>query len=371
MSISALYLRNPDFLGFKLKQGGLAHLVERKHGMFEVIGSSPISSTLIPQCYLWNFFMPLSKHNLALQIATPGKRLPTLWHFEIHRYNANLQMFLPYSKPFLKWFLRQNHFFSVYSITKNADCMQQIQLENLFLIDIETVSEKENFNLLDDEWKELWATKIKKNLPPNTTAEEYYPMRAAILAEFAKVVCISFGYLKKENNNWQLRIKSLCSESEADILNEFIDTLKQLHNINHQWIFTGHNIKEFDLPFLCRRMLVNEITIPAYIDFQNKKPWETPVIDTLHLWRFGDYKHYTSLKLLAATLGAPSPKDDIDGSQVGDVYWKEKNLSRISIYCEKDVVTVANLMMRFKGLPILNKNQVIFVDRINEEKGTT
>lgn len=246
--------------------------------------------------------------------------------------------------------------------------MQQIPLENLFLIDIETVSEKESFYLLDDVWKELWTQKISKSLPPDTTAEEYYPMRAAILAEFAKVVCISFGYFKKENNDTgdkglQLRIKSLCSQNEKDILNEFDSILKQLYSNNHQWIFTGHNIKEFDVPFLCRRMVVNNIPIPPYIDFQNMKPWETPLMDTLHLWRFGDYKHYTSLKLLAAVLGVPSPKDDIDGSQVGDVYWKEKNLERISVYCEKDVVTVANVMLRLKGLPLLNEEQILFVDR--------
>ena len=241
--------------------------------------------------------------------------------------------------------------------------MQQIQLENLFLIDIETVSEKEDFHLLDDGWKELWTEKISRSLPPDMNAEEYYPMRAAILAEFAKVACISFGYFKKENEEWKLRIKSLYSENEKEILDQFNATLKQLHNKNNSWIFTGHNIKEFDVPFLSRRMLVNNISIPSYIDFQNMKPWDTPVLDTLHLWRFGDYKHYTSLKLLAAVLGIPSPKDDIDGSQVGHVYWKEKNLERISIYCEKDVVTVANIMLRFKGLPLLREEQVVFVDR--------
>ncbi|MEO9210822.1 MAG: ribonuclease H-like domain-containing protein [Ginsengibacter sp.] len=239
--------------------------------------------------------------------------------------------------------------------------MQKFQLENLFLIDIETVSEKEDFQLLDDEWKELWIGKISKSLPDNITAEEYYPMRAAILAEFAKVVCISFGYFKKENNEWQLRIKSLSSDNEAQLLEQFVNTLKQLHTNQQHWIFTGHNIKEFDVPFLCRRMLINGITIPPYLDFQNMKPWETPVIDTLHLWRFGDYKHYTSLNLLAAALGVPSPKDDIDGSQVGNVYWKEKDLNRITIYCEKDVATVGNIIMRFNGMPILKAEQIVFV----------
>ncbi len=239
--------------------------------------------------------------------------------------------------------------------------MQQIAIENLFFIDIETASGKQHFHLLDDEWKELWAEKVLKSLPPNKTAEDYYPMRAAILAEFAKVICISIGYFKKENNDWQLRIKSFYSENEPEILNGFIKTLQQLHSKNSRWIFTGHNIKEFDIPFLCRRMLVNNVSIPSYLDFQNMKPWETPVLDTLHLWRFGDYKHYTSLKLLAATLGVPSPKGDIDGSKVGEVFWTEKNLERIAKYCEKDVATVANVVLRFKNLPLLAEEQIIFV----------
>jgi DNA polymerase elongation subunit (family B) len=180
-------------------------------------------------------------------------------------------------------------------------------------------------------------------------------------------VCISFGYFKKNNTNsadgYQLRIKSFCSEDEKEILIRFVETLNQLHNQNHQWIFAGHNIKEFDVPFLCRRMLVNGIAIPSCIDFQNMKPWDTPILDTLHLWRFGDYKHYTSLKLLAAVLGVPSPKDDIDGSQVGNVYWKEKALERIAVYCQKDVLTVANVILRFKGMPLLKEEQVVFVDQ--------
>ncbi len=239
--------------------------------------------------------------------------------------------------------------------------MQQIDIENLFLLDIETVSGVQHFHLLNDEWKELWTEKIFKSLPPETTAEQYYPRRAAILAEFAKVICISIGYFKKEDNQLRLRIKSFYSENEKEVLERFNNMLLQLHSKNAKWIFTGHNIKEFDVPFLCRRMLVNNIEIPRCFDFQNMKPWETPVLDTLHLWRFGDYKHYTSLKLLAAVLGVPSPKDDIDGSKVGEVFWTEKNLERIALYCGKDVATVANVILRFKNLPLLTEEQIIFV----------
>ena len=243
--------------------------------------------------------------------------------------------------------------------------MQNIPLDNLFLLDIETVSSKENFHLLEDEWKGLWVEKIWRNLNPETTAEEMYPQKAAIFAEFARVVCISFGYLKKGEEDWELRIKSIYGHDEKEILKEFSETIVKLPTKKKQWIFTGHNIKEFDIPFLCRRMLANQLPIPHQLNFQNKKPWDTPILDTLHLWRFGDYKNYTSLKLLAAVLGVPSPKDDIDGSQVGNVYWVEKNLERIARYCEKDVLTLGNIMLRFHGLPILREDQIVFVRENN------
>ena len=238
--------------------------------------------------------------------------------------------------------------------------MQNISVENLFFIDIETVSCCEHYELLTEEWKELWTEKIYKALPDNTTPEEYYPKRAGIMAEFAKVVCISIGYLKKEKDKMQLRIKSFYSEDEKDLLERFIQTVCQLQEKSNKWCFTGHNIKEFDIPFLCRRILVNNISIPDCFNFQAMKPWDVPVVDTLHLWRFGDYKHYTSLKLLAATLGVPSPKDDIDGSKVGEVYWHEKDLERIAIYCQKDVATVVNVILRFKNMPLLTDDQIVY-----------
>src|ERR1035437_1642988 len=234
--------------------------------------------------------------------------------------------------------------------------MLGIGIDSLLIIDIETVSTSPDYNLLSEEWKELWKEKISKSLPDNTTPEEFYPMRAAILAEFAKVICISIGFFKKENNSYSLRIKSVYGHDEKDVLNNFINIIKpQGQGFNK--FFAGHNIKEFDLPFLSRRMIINQIEIPAFLDFQNMKPWETPVIDTLHLWRFGDYKHYTSLKLLAATLGIPSPKTDIDGSKVGQVYWNDKDLQRIADYCQKDVATVANIILRFQNIPLLSEER--------------
>ena len=233
-------------------------------------------------------------------------------------------------------------------------------LENFLIIDIETVSEKKNFEALDEDWQQLWQEKVGKSVPENTSVAEFYPQRAAVMAEFAKIVCISIGYFNKQQH-LQFRVKSIASHDEKEILNQFIATINQLETINNKWCFTGHNIKEFDIPFICRRLLIQGLPIPPYLDFQNMKPWQTNIIDTFQFWRFGDFKNYTSLKLLAASLQVPSPKDDIDGSMVGTVYWQEGNIDRIANYCQKDVATVANIILKFKSQPLLLPQQIVFV----------
>lgn len=239
--------------------------------------------------------------------------------------------------------------------------MQHILTQNLLFIDIETVSEKATYQNLTENWQELWTEKTQRILPSENTAAEFYEQRAGVMAEFAKVICISIGYFKYEGEVMQLRIKSFYADEEKKVLQDFIATLNQMEIQNNKWCFAGHNIKEFDIPFLCRRLLINGMPIPEYIDFQNMKPWETNSIDTFQYWRFGDYKNYTSLKLLAAALGIASPKDDIDGSQVGEVYWKENDLQRIVTYCQKDIITTANILLRFKNMPLIEHNNVVFV----------
>lgn len=246
--------------------------------------------------------------------------------------------------------------------------MHNIRLENMLLIDIETVSQFPHFNEMDENWQQLWSEKVQRTLPEETTAAEFYPQRAGIMAEFAKVICISVGYFKKDNNILKLRIKSFYADDEKQLLKDFIAALEIKESSNNKWSFTGHNIKEFDIPFICRRLLINGINIPAFLDFQNMKPWETNMIDTFQYWRFGDYKHFTSLKLLAAALNVPSSKDDIDGSMVGAVYWgsrdeseKQTNLQRIVTYCQKDVITTGNIILRFKNLPLITTEQVEIV----------
>jgi 3'-5' exonuclease len=244
------------------------------------------------------------------------------------------------------------------------NCMQHIRTEDLVVIDIETASESSSFSDLHKDWQKLWEEKTAKSLPDEITAAEFYPMRAGVMAEFSKIVCISMGYFVREQN-LKMRIKSFSGDDEAKILSNFLETMTKIEGINNKWCFAGHNIKEFDIPFICRRLLVNHIAIPKYLDFQNMKPWETNIVDTFQYWRFGDYKNYTSLNLLAATMKVPSSKDDIDGSMVGDLYHKgneqerKESMQRIVTYCQKDVVTTANIILRFKNIPLLHEDDIV------------
>ena len=245
--------------------------------------------------------------------------------------------------------------------------MQNIRTEDLIVIDIETASVAASFNLLDKQWQELWKEKTARVLPEGLTADEFYSMRAGVMAEFSKIVCISVGYFIKEEQ-LKMRVKSFYGDDEKKILTEFLQTVTKIESFNNKWCFAGHNIKEFDIPFICRRLLVNNMLIPSFLDFQNMKPWETNIVDTFQYWRFGDYKNYTSLKLLAAAMGIPSPKDDIDGSMVGELFHngnaqeRAVNIKRIAVYCQKDVVTTANIILRFKNIPLVHNDDVEVVE---------
>lgn len=233
-------------------------------------------------------------------------------------------------------------------------------LENFLVIDIETVSVNKDFEALDQSWQYLWREKVSRSLPQHTTLAEYYLQRAGVMAEFAKVICISIGYFKMEEGGTQFRVKSFSEVQERDLLQHFVTIVEQFRAVSSGWVFTGHNIKEFDIPFLCRRLIVNGLGIPSFLDFQNRKPWQTNLVGTFQYWRFGDYKNFTSLQLLAAALQIPSPKEEMDGSQVGQVYWGEKDLQKIVAYCQRDVLTVANILLRFKNQPLLKGEQVVY-----------
>ncbi len=236
-----------------------------------------------------------------------------------------------------------------------------LPLDSLLVIDIETVSQSPDWTSMDDYWKQLWEQKIEKQLPDGENPESFYPKRAAILAEFGKVICISAGYFRVQDGKAVFRVKSYAGHDEAMLLKKFVKEAGQWQAKKKSAAFAGHNIREFDIPYLCRRLVINHLPIPAWLDFQAMKPWETNLVDTMQLWRFGDYKNYTSLNLLAACLGVPSPKDDIDGSKVGEVYWVENGIDRIAAYCQKDVVTVAQILLRFRNLELLGVGDVEIV----------
>jgi DNA polymerase elongation subunit (family B) len=246
-----------------------------------------------------------------------------------------------------------------------------IDLANILFLDIECVSGEPNFEELPPNFQELWRHKARglskqEDPPDNETAAELYRERSAIYAEFGKIICISVGFMTrdKEDQRLRLRLKSFASENEQELLESFAQLLNQYFNTPDRHYFCGHNIKEFDIPYICRRMLVHQMPFPPMLDITGKKPWETKhMLDTLELWKFGDRKSFTSLKLLAAVLNFPSPKDDIDGSEVGRVFWEENDLDRIALYCEKDVLATVQLFLRFRRMPLLEEDQVVHVGR--------
>ncbi len=237
--------------------------------------------------------------------------------------------------------------------------MQQakIHFENILFLDIETVPETETFEELSEVKKELFAAKTKYQRKEEDIKPEDFYSRAGIWAEFGKIVCISVGYFKQKEGDRNFRVKSFYGEEEA-LLNDFKNILES-YFAHPKYLLCAHNGKEFDFPYIARRMVVNGISLPQKLNLFGKKPWEIPHIDTMEMWKFGDYKHYTSLKLLTTILNIPSPKDDIDGSEVAEVFYKEKDIDRIITYCEKDTITVAQLLLRFQNLPILEEHELI------------
>lgn len=223
--------------------------------------------------------------------------------------------------------------------------LNKLEISKILFLDIETVPMVSDWEDLSDEWKLLWQKKISTQLKDEETPKDKFYQRAGILAEFGKVICISFGMIVKGE---KLRVKSFYGDDEKKILIEFIELLNSPY-FSSGVIFCAHNGKEFDYPYLARRILINGLNLPAPLNIQGKKPWEIKHIDTMELWKFGDYKHYTSLDLLAAIFGVPTPKDDIDGSQVAEVYYREKDLERIRVYCEKDVLTLVQVFRKFRN----------------------
>lgn len=230
--------------------------------------------------------------------------------------------------------------------------LDTLKLSHILFLDVETAPVVYNYNDLDPEMKKLWANKFR--LHPNETPESHYK-KAGIFAEYAKVICISVGFFNQKT----FRIKSFFGHDEKQLLTAFAALLNKHYN-RKDHLLCAHNGKEFDFPFLCRRMLLHSIKLPKTLNLTGKKPWEINHLDTMELWKFGDHKNYTSLNLLAHLFQIPTPKDDIDGSDIARVYWEEQNMERIVNYCQKDVLTVARLLLRFIGESSIEDKNVIF-----------
>jgi len=232
--------------------------------------------------------------------------------------------------------------------------MSSTNIENILFIDIETAPIHYKYNQLSETEKELWDKKmfyVKESTP------ELQYEKAGIYAEFSKVVCIGLGFISEG----KFRTKAIAGESELEILKGFVTILNQHFNTSNHFL-CAHNGKEFDYPFLCRRLLVNKITLPKILQIQGFKPWEVKHLDTMEMWRFGDIKNFTSLNLLAHLFNIPSPKDDIDGSQIAKVFYEEKNINRIKAYCIKDVITLVRIYQSLKGLDVLADDNVVYIE---------
>lgn len=236
--------------------------------------------------------------------------------------------------------------------------ISKLNLENILFLDIETVPETQHFSDLEPTKQDLWEHKSQYQRKEDFTAEDYYD-RAGIWAEFGKIICISVGYFTFKGTLRTFRVTSFYGE-EAKILTDFKNLLIS-HFSETKHLLCAHNGKEFDFPYIARRMIINTIELPYKLNLFGKKPWEVPHLDTLELWKFGDYKTYTSLKLLTHVLGIATPKDDMDGSEVYRVYYEENGIDRIITYCEKDTIAVAQIFLRLRGDSLLRQEEIIHI----------
>ena len=236
--------------------------------------------------------------------------------------------------------------------------IKRLNLEDILFLDIETVPETQYLSDLDETKQILWELKSQYQRKDEFTADEFYE-RAGIWAEFGKIICISVGYFNILEESRTFRVTSFHGD-ELTILNDF-KSLIVSHFSMSKHLLCAHNGKEFDFPYIARRMIINNIELPNKLNLFGKKPWEVPHLDTLDLWKFGDYKTFTSLKLLTNVLGIPSPKDDIDGSQVYRVYYEDKDMDRIITYCEKDTIAVAQVLLRLRTDELLSDDEIIHI----------
>jgi uncharacterized protein YprB with RNaseH-like and TPR domain len=213
-----------------------------------------------------------------------------------------------------------------------------------------------DYQSLDERLKKLWDRKSERIRQKDTDSPDSLFERAGIYAEFGKIICICVGIFR----NNELRIKAFYGDEEKQILQDFASLLNNYYS-KPDHLLCAHNGKEFDFPYISRRMLINGLRLPFLLDTAGRKPWEVNHLDTMELWKFGDFKNYTSLDLLAAVFDIPTPKDDIDGSMVAEVYWRQNDLDRIVSYCRKDVITVFQIMRKYRGEPLIQQEHIILI----------
>ncbi|MDR3133542.1 MAG: 3'-5' exonuclease [Prevotellaceae bacterium] len=230
--------------------------------------------------------------------------------------------------------------------------MLHLEIENVLFLDVETVPQAASYNDLPERMKNLWEKKSAYLRTEGQTAESMYG-RAGIWAEFGKIICISAGFVRTHEGKKVFRVKSFYGDDEKQLLMQFCGMLDAFFARKKSAQLCAHNGKEFDFPYIARRLLINGLALPRVLNVAGCKPWEVPFLDTMELWKFGDYKHFCSLDLLTTVLDIPTPKDDIDGSRVAAVYYEEKNMERIVRYCEKDTMAAAQLLLRYCSQPLL------------------
>ena len=235
--------------------------------------------------------------------------------------------------------------------------VKEIDPSRVLFIDVETVPLSSGYNELPEELKPFWDRKAGQiSRGDGSTPEEMFE-KAGIYSEFGRIVTISAGVITRSGDIRGLRVKSFYGDDEKSLLEEFAAMVTAFSR-GKEALLCAHNGKEFDFPYIARRMLINGLPVPALLDNAGKKPWEVNLIDTMELWKFGDYKHYTSLALICTLLGIPTPKDDIDGSQVAGIYYNEGDIKRIALYCEKDVLALARLFLRLRGDDTIDDSSV-------------
>jgi DNA polymerase elongation subunit (family B) len=238
--------------------------------------------------------------------------------------------------------------------------LEKVQLEKILFLDIETVPQVYQYKDVEEDAKKLFEAKTRSLVKEDKTFDDAYNERAGILSEFGKIICISVGFVNETRTGRQMRIKSFYHDDEETLLKQFKQLLDD-HGMTKYFALCGHNAKEFDFPYICRRMLINGMQLPSLLDIAGKKPWEISHFDTMELWKFGDYKAYTSLALLCHVFKIPTPKDDISGADVARVYYEDGDLERIKVYCEKDVIALIQLFLRMKGEPLVDEAEIVHI----------